>query len=171
MGKEINGFGDVSGGRDNLTGFQSGVFREVDERTRSAMNELGRSEESFGLLHADLHLGNVLYSGDDIRPIDFDDCGYGFYPYEFAVLLHEYIGDNNWKKYRDLMLEGYNEFRVLPGKQIDYLPIFMAARLAGLVLWCHVKAETYPNFRSWLPGYTKRSTQKLKTFLAKEVKT
>jgi len=165
FGKESGGFGDVSGGWAGLSAEQQVLFKEVKERTLKAMRDLGEGEEAFGLIHGDLHLGNILFVRGEARPIDFDDCGYSHYIYEFSVLLHEYLGLPDWKRYRDLMLKGYFRHRSLVDRQLSHLETFMAGRILGMVLWAIVKAKTYPNFRSWLDDYVSDSAKKVKDFL------
>lgn len=41
-----------------------------------------------GLVHADLHSGNVLLNGERWTAIDFDDSGYGAYAFDLAMPLY-----------------------------------------------------------------------------------
>jgi Ser/Thr protein kinase RdoA (MazF antagonist) len=52
----------------------------------------GRGSERFGLIHADLRLSNLLVEGNRLGVIDFDDCGFGWFMYDFAaaVSFHEH---------------------------------------------------------------------------------
>ena len=45
------------------------------------------ADPDVGLIHADLHLGNAVYSGTNVALIDFDDSGTGPRIYELAVAL------------------------------------------------------------------------------------
>ena len=53
------------------------------------MQRLGQGPNVFGLIHADAHLDNVLFDGQQARLIDFDDCGFGYRIYDVAVALWE----------------------------------------------------------------------------------
>ena len=57
-------------------------------RARRAEEEMGNRPEVFGLMHADLHYGNLLFEGDTVRAIDFDDCGFGNLLYDMAPMLN-----------------------------------------------------------------------------------
>ncbi|EPY05268.1 aminoglycoside phosphotransferase [Paenibacillus alvei TS-15] len=46
-----------------------------------------RNANTYGLIHGDLHTGNVVYNGEEPRPIDFGRCGYGYYLYDMAGAL------------------------------------------------------------------------------------
>lgn len=45
------------------------------------------SRDSGGILHADLHIGNLIVSRDTIVPIDFSFCGYGYYLFDLSITL------------------------------------------------------------------------------------
>ncbi len=48
-----------------------------------------RSCESWGVIHSDLHESNYVFYNDNPRPIDFSNCGHGFYLFDVAeTLLH-----------------------------------------------------------------------------------
>lgn len=62
-------------------------FDRVAARMRRVMMQLGDSADKVGLIHADLHLDNALFWRDNVRVIDFDDCGFGYWLYDIAVSL------------------------------------------------------------------------------------
>ena len=43
--------------------------------------------QNWGLIHADLHEGNYLFHNEQIRPIDFYRCGFGYYLLLFMPLI------------------------------------------------------------------------------------
>ena len=51
------------------------------------MINYGKGRERFGLIHADLRLANLLVDGDQIKVIDFDDCGFGWYLHDMATAV------------------------------------------------------------------------------------
>jgi Ser/Thr protein kinase RdoA (MazF antagonist) len=59
-------------------------FGTVAER----MDDIIAGAGDTGLIHADLHLGNALFHGGEVKLIDFDDCGPGPRLYDLAVALH-----------------------------------------------------------------------------------
>jgi Ser/Thr protein kinase RdoA (MazF antagonist) len=50
------------------------LLREVADRVDVVLARLGRDRAAHGLIHADLHLGNVLDHQGLARPLDFDDA-------------------------------------------------------------------------------------------------
>jgi len=62
-------------------------FDRAAARMKHVMTQLGSAADSVGLIHADLHLDNALFWHDEVRVIDFDDCGFGYWLYDIAVAL------------------------------------------------------------------------------------
>ena len=38
-------------------------------------------------MHADIRLANLLVDGEHVRVIDFDDCGWSWFMYDFATTV------------------------------------------------------------------------------------
>jgi Ser/Thr protein kinase RdoA (MazF antagonist) len=132
------------------------LFAAVAGRARQVLAELGKGSDVFGLIHADLSLGgdgNVLFSGGEARPIDFDDCGYGHWVYDLAVPLAHWHGSERWPGVRDALLEGYLQVRPVPQAQLAHLDLFMAARHVSEILWATDLAQVNPSFRAELAGW------------------
>jgi Ser/Thr protein kinase RdoA (MazF antagonist) len=70
---------------------------------------LERTPERFGLIHADFHSGNYVLFGAEVRVIDFDRCGFGFYLFDLALALME-LGEAQWTPF----LQGYKAVAPLP---------------------------------------------------------
>ena len=51
------------------------------------LERYGMSERTFGLIHADLRLANLLVENDQVKVIDFDDCGFGWHLHDLAGAL------------------------------------------------------------------------------------
>ena len=122
--------------------------------TADAIEQLGEGEEAFGLIHADLHLGNVIFGRGEARAIDFDDCGDGHWLYDMAVALFDHRSKDDWEIWRDALLEGYAEVRDLPAGIDPYLETFMCARCVSLLLWVRARAREDPRFRRNMREWT-----------------
>jgi len=46
-----------------------------------------RTPQSWGLIHADLRPSNLMIDADQLTVIDFDDCGFSWFLYDFASAL------------------------------------------------------------------------------------
>jgi Ser/Thr protein kinase RdoA (MazF antagonist) len=94
--------------------------------------------------------GNVLFSRGEARPIDFDDCGYGYWIYDLATPLAHWQTHSQWSIYRQALLDGYASGRPLPKEQLAHLGLFMAARHVAEMLWGIDQAQSNPGFRQEL---------------------
>ena len=123
-------------------GEQSAKFAmAASEKVKQAMRELGDGSNAFGLIHADLHKHNTLFSGKEARVIDFDDCGFGHRIYDFAVCLWE----NKALNLRDSLFEGYACHRPVPKDQLEFLDAFIAARQISNAVWVFEQAKENPD--------------------------
>lgn len=80
------------------------------------------SGDEFGVIHSDLHLGNIHFVGNQPTIFDFDHCAYGWRAYELAMI--EFMPD--WQKAE--LLKGYESVRPLSKAERDCIPVFAKLR-------------------------------------------
>jgi Ser/Thr protein kinase RdoA (MazF antagonist) len=124
------------------------VVREVVRKVRDAQRALDGEPGTSGLVHADLHQENYLFRGGRVSPIDFDDCGWGYFVYDLAVTLSELRGREDYEALREGLLRGYRAVRPLAAEHERYLAIFDAMRLLLLTLW-FLEQRHHPGFPQW----------------------
>jgi Ser/Thr protein kinase RdoA (MazF antagonist) len=61
------------------------LLETVLDKILERLNRYGKGPDKFGLVHCDLRLANLLVEEDHLRIIDFDDCGFSWYMYDFAA--------------------------------------------------------------------------------------
>ena len=131
-----------------------GELRRRCDRVASGMRRvlagLGEGGGSFGLIHADLHLGNALFWRDEVRVIDFDDCGFGYWLYDIAVALWELRDRDDYQDFRSALIDGYTRHRPLPPGGLAHLDDFIATREVAFMLWFTGTAQVNPVFRGEL---------------------
>lgn len=100
---------------------------------RRALAAAPRGPDDWGLVHADLHTKNVLWGPSGLVPLDFDDCGFGWFAYDLAVPMvdlparpAERLG---W------MVAGYETVRPLPPRWLALVPTLITARVLSLAAW------------------------------------
>lgn len=122
-----------------------------------------RTPETFGLIHGDLHFGNFFIDEPSqiITLIDFDDCCYGWFSMDIAILLFDilvlYQGNDKKKFGHDFMASftaGYIQENPLPQSWLKQVPLFM--KLLEINLYDMV-AKYYPNdkdvwVQKFMPG-------------------
>ncbi|WP_187355423.1 phosphotransferase enzyme family protein [Paenibacillus tengchongensis] len=82
--------------------------------------------EGYGLIHGDLHSGNIIDDGRQLLPIDFGRCGYGYYLYDLAAML---LGLTPCQ--RKLCIDGYASVRPLPENAVAQLECFFVMVMLG----------------------------------------
>ncbi len=110
---------------------------------RAVEQELGKGPEVFGLIHADLHYFNLLFGGGVVRAIDFDDCGFGYVLYDFAVMLNELLDRADYASLRAGLLRGYRRVRPLSTELEARIDSFIALRQVQDALWV-LEERTHP---------------------------
>jgi Ser/Thr protein kinase RdoA (MazF antagonist) len=120
---------------DSLSAEEAAQVVAVIDHVREAEKALGKGPDTFGLIHADLHQYNLLFSGDAVRAIDFDDCGFGPLLYDLAVPLAMSQGRAEYTALRAALLVGYRRVRPLPLEHEAYLDTFIALRHLQDALW------------------------------------
>ena len=101
--------------------------------------DYGTGEDVFGLVHADLRLANLLIDGttgaSKTTVIDFDDCGFGWYFYDFGTAVSFFEDDPGVPEWQDAWAAGYRTRRDLPKRDESMLPSFVLLRRMLLLAW------------------------------------
>ena len=105
------------------------------------MTDVMESLDDWGLIHADLHLGNALFHRGGVKLIDFDDCGYGHRLYDLAVAVWELRDEPDYPAFRDALLNGYWSHRDV---DVTHLDDFIAVRQVAFDLWFTGMAQVNP---------------------------
>ena len=117
------------------------------------LKEFGTGRERFGLVHADLRLANLMVDGPRLQIIDFDDCGFSWFMYDFATAVsfieHEPAVPDLLRSW----LSGYCRQQPLSAQERAEIPTFVALRRILLSAWLASHAEI-PFARQFGPAYT-----------------
>ena len=128
---------------DTLSAAEAAPVMAVLARAQAVEQALAEEPGTFGLIHADLHYGNLLFAGDTVRAIDFDDCGFGPLLYDPAVMLSALL---DWPEYPALragLLAGYRRVRPLSAAHEALLDTFIALRQVQDAVW-RLEWREYP---------------------------
>jgi Ser/Thr protein kinase RdoA (MazF antagonist) len=156
------------GSIENLPGVSASKQATLSKARRLIHRRLKVFEKKFprkmGLIHADLHFGNLIFHQRQIAAIDFDDCGHGFYVYDLAVSLmaaEGAIGKKRWKKNPDFeqaLIRGYASIMPWTKEDEKILPHFKAARRLAMIGWLRSRSDN-PKLKSYLKRSVSRNVK------------
>lgn len=155
-----------AGGRDTRGDFSirgmigEGVraFPAVERVARDlldAIEGLPRDAGAYGLIHNDLHPGNLVVDGECVHLIDFDGCARSWYAFDIgnALYLALWLGRTNDAGVdftRDIIrcfLEGYRSANRLDDFWLSKIPLFMmACKIALFSYGCDSEAHDNASF-------------------------
>lgn len=97
----------------------------------------GTGPDRFGLVHADMRLANLLVDpgNERVRVIDFDDCGFSWFLYDFAAAVSFIEDDPRLPELASAWVGGYREAAPLSVAEERELPTFVLLRRLLLLAW------------------------------------
>jgi Ser/Thr protein kinase RdoA (MazF antagonist) len=132
---------------------------------RARLQRYGRGPARFGLIHADLRLANLLADGDDLRIIDFDDCGFSWFLYDFATAVSFIEHEAHVPDLLAAWLRGYRQVGPLAAEDLDEIPGLLVLRRVLLTAWLASHAEV-PFARRFGAQYTEGTVLLARQLLA-----
>jgi Ser/Thr protein kinase RdoA (MazF antagonist) len=102
---------------------------------RQRLFDYGSGPDRFGLIHADLRIANLLVDGSTITVIDFDDCGFGWFFYDFSTAVSFIEDDPALPEWQESWLRGYRSRRSIDTADEDMLASFVLLRRLLLLAW------------------------------------
>lgn len=135
-------------------------LRTLATQVRSQIEAIPKREPYYGVIHADLHGGNVFWADGMPTILDFDHCGYGWRAYDLVPAI-EGLAD----EVRESFLDGYRVDREMTQEELDLLPAFRQARILWddgdiLAMADHLVVRRHFDERFW-DGYFARVREML----------
>jgi Ser/Thr protein kinase RdoA (MazF antagonist) len=124
-----------------LSSTERALLRNARQRLAAALERLGRGSDTFGLIHADLHPGNVLTKDGVQTVIDFDDAAFGWRAFDIAVAVGRHWREADFDGILAAFLKGYAAVR-LPDRNTETLvPMFCLIRALSVIGWLDQRRE------------------------------
>ncbi|MBA2768687.1 MAG: phosphotransferase [Sporichthyaceae bacterium] len=144
------------------------VLGRLDATLRTRLARFGSGADRYGLIHADLRLANLLADGatGDVAVIDFDDCGWSWFLYDFGSAVSFFEHDPRVPELTDAWVRGYRTVRTLPAEDEAEIPTFVMMRRLLLVAWIGSHSGT-DLARSMGAEYTAGSVDLAEDYLAR----
>ncbi|MEM7718777.1 MAG: phosphotransferase [Pseudomonadota bacterium] len=149
-----------------VTAQHNGLLQRVEVQTRTRLKAFGRAPNRYGLIHADMRLANLLISPTATRLIDFDDCGFGWFLYDFAAAISFIEDDPNVPDMKAAWLDGYRRVRALSAEEEAEMDTFVMLRRLALLAWIgsHIEA---PEPIAMAPDFADRTANLGEAWLAR----
>ena len=119
------------------------------------------------MIHYDLHVGNFLFDHDNANMIDFDECGFGWYLFDLAHILFEFIEDARFDAFKQVVAENYGAGRGCSAYSDSELNLFLALQGIAYMNWLYriFRRDRNTDARKyWVPVIISR----LKTVMGKK---
>lgn len=129
------------------------ILERVAARLQHETAAFGTSPDRFGLIHADMRAANLLVDGERLGVIDFDDCGFSWFAYDFAASISFMETAPVIPELMAAWLDGYARLAPLDPEQVAALPMLVMLRRMQLTAWIASHSET-PTAQSMGTAYT-----------------
>ena len=140
------------------------TLADAEALVRARLAAYGREEDRYGLIHADMRLANLLIDGGRTRLIDFDDCGFGWFMYDFAAGISFMEDHPQVLALRTAWLDGYQSVRPLTDADEAEMDSFIMLRRMALLAWIGSHAGT-DLARSQAPHFASVSARLARDYL------
>ncbi|MDU9002580.1 phosphotransferase enzyme family protein [Sedimentitalea todarodis] len=128
------------------------TLEKVEATIRARLDAFGKAPDRFNLIHADMRLANLLIDDNGTRLIDFDDCGWGWFLYDFAAAISFIEDDPRIPDLKAAWVRGYRSVRAMSPEEEAEIDTFMMLRRMALLAWIgsHIEA---PEPQELAPGF------------------
>jgi len=123
------------------------IFKKIIKMINSSIIHNGKDKKFFGIMHTDMHKGNLLKYKDEIRLIDFSFTKIGNYLFDTAICI-----SNIQPRFFDSFFEGYISLRTLPKNFKEVIEAYFLGSIIGSISFMIHK----PDCRDWLNRNLKR---------------
>ncbi len=128
----------------NVTNEIKTILERLQSLVEQRLNDYGKGPDRFGLIHADMRLANLLISDGATRLIDFDDCGLGWFMYDFAAGISFMEDHPQVPALKQAWVKGYRKVRELSAEDEAEIDTFIMLRRLALLAWIgsHIEVDT-----------------------------
>lgn len=114
---------------------EQALLADAADLVRARLVTYGTTADRYGLVHADLRLANLLVDGATVNVIDFDDCGFSWFMYDFGAAVSFIEHDPRLPEWQDAWLRGYRREEPVAADDEHMLATFVMLRRLLLVAW------------------------------------
>jgi len=150
----------------NLAQRDRELLEEVEATVKRRLDAFGQGTERYGLIHADMRLANLLIDKGSPRLIDFDDCGFGWFLYDFAAGISFIEDDPQIPAMRAAWVRGYRKHRPMSAEEEREIDSFIMLRRMALLAWIGSHSAV-PEAMALAPNFARVSAELGADYLSK----
>jgi Ser/Thr protein kinase RdoA (MazF antagonist) len=135
------------------------------ECLKQDLADYGVGPDRYGLIHADMRLGNILVDGRTVNLIDFDDSGFCWFTYDLAASLSFYETHQAVPQLMRAWIDGYKTLRPLSEADIASIEPMILLRRFALLAWIGTHSETLLA-QAHMPGFAAGAAELAQAYLA-----
>lgn len=158
--------------------------KKIIERFNSTIEKiklLPQTNDNYGLIHNDLHSGNIFVDHDQLLLLDFDDSQYNWFIADIAISLFSAAPFSEsevrrvelTRRFLDQVLEGYQQVRSIKDHELEWIPLFLKLREIDLYIVIHRSFGSGP-YNAWcqsfMAGRRERIEQEIPFFSSEIIK-
>jgi len=136
------------------------LLQDMVEAILVLIAPLEENRQQWGLLHSDLHRGNCLVYNQDIRPIDFSLCGFGYLLFDCGTCLASLP-----RAFRQAFLTGYTSHHAFDEHIPRLLDAFFLLSRLGAYIFMLPNPTDQPWLRERIPRFV---SQECRLFMQQE---
>ena len=136
-------------------------------RYKRELQSLPKTNDSYGIIHEDIHAGNFFVNDGKIKLFDFDDCQFNWYVCDIAVALYQitmhklpyYLSNTNERTdfaaaFLESFFKGYSQYNKLDKYWVSKIDLFINYRMATAYQFVQNLNVENPNhdFLNWVKG-------------------
>jgi Ser/Thr protein kinase RdoA (MazF antagonist) len=119
----------------NMDATAGAVMQRLQDVVTRRLEKYGVDSDRYGLIHADMRLANLLINEGSTRLIDFDDCGSGWFMYDFAAGISFMEDHPQVPALKRAWVTGYRKVRGLSEQDEREMDTFVMLRRLALCAW------------------------------------
>lgn len=128
-----------------LTEADHAIVEHAERSARATLSGVTRSPQHWGLIHSDLRPSNVMTHEGAMTIIDFDDCGDGYFLYDFGSALTFYEHRDEALEMAASWLDGYREVATLTRDDLEVASALSLMRRLTMLGWATThRADALP---------------------------
>lgn len=140
------------------------ILERASVLLEKGVRAFGTDAERFGLVHCDMRPANLLVDGERLGVIDFDDCGFSWFAYDFAAAVSFQESEPYIPELMAVWLDNYRKIAPFSAEDEAAIPMFLMLRRMQLTAWIASHSET-PTAQSMGVPYTHGTVTLAETYL------